>query len=210
VSNVNKCVDCSRIADGKRPIYSTVVPGDDLTGVITYGNPVANSKFHWTDEKETQLLSAWVNTGGDMLAAAKIVGAQPEAVIDHLAESTEFKAKYEASVLKKDVVQLWGMESRASGNDRVGLSMAQSKFTEFGAKSGLADRPSINPEQMRAELAQIVSSVKRSLDQQDGLRATIRVNRPVGQTNGPAADTADESVEESPVLAPPYDGSDLV
>jgi hypothetical protein len=210
VSNTQLCVDCKRQGEGKPPIYSISAPLDDLTGAPTFIHPIANSKFRWTDDKKAQLLSAWVNTGGDMLAAAKIVGCQPEHVIDLKASDSEFQAAYEVSRQKVDQVQLWSMESRGSGNDRVGLAMASAKFTEFGAKQGLADRPTINPEQARAELAQILSSLKRPFDQQDRLRAAIRANRPMGETDTPAAADADEDVEESPVLAPPYDGSDLV
>jgi hypothetical protein len=210
VSNPSLCVDCKRVADGKPAIYSATPLAIDLTGAIPYVNPLANAKFMWTDEKKSQLLSAWVNTAGDMLAAAKVVGCQPEHVIDLKASDPEFQAAYEAARLKVDEVQLWSMESRGSGNDRVGLAMAQSKFTEFGAKSGLADRPTINPEQSRAELTQILSSIKRSLDQQDGLRATIRANRGVGPPDTAATADAGARVEKPVVLAPPHDNSDLV
>ena len=104
-----------------------------------------------------------------MLAAAKVVGCQPEHVIDLKTTDPEFMAAYEAARVKVDQVQLWSMESRGSGNDRVGLAMAQSKFTEFGAKQGLADRPSINAEQSRAELANMLSSIKRTIDQRTRL-----------------------------------------
>lgn len=210
VTNPALCVDCKRVADGKPAIYGVTQLNADFIGGAPYVNPLANANFAWTDEKKSQLLSAWVNTGGDMLAAAKVVGCQPEHVIDLKASDPEFQASYEAARLKVDQVQLWSMESRGSGNDRVGLAMAQSKFTEFGAKQGLADRPTINPEQSRAELTQILSSIKRALDQQDGLRATIRANRVVGQAHAPAAAPANTSVEKPAVLAPPYDNSDLV
>jgi hypothetical protein len=210
VVNHGICVDCKRLAEGKPAIYSKTPFTDDLTGAPVYVNPIANAKFAWTDEKKQQLLSAWVNTGGDMIAAAKIVGCQPEHVIDLKASDTEFQAAYEAARVKVDQVQLWSMESRGSGNDRVGLAMAQSKFTEFGAKQGLADRPAINPEQMRAELAQILSSIKRSIAAEEGLLATIRANRKLPPSNTPAAAAADDGVEIEDVLAPSYDGSDLV
>ena len=210
VSNNAICVDCKRLAEGKPAIYSAGALTDDLTGAITHVNPIANAKFAWNDDKKSQLLSAWVNTGGDMLAAAKVVGCQPEHVIDLKANDSEFQAAYEAARVKVDQVQLWSMESRGSGNDRVGLAMAQSKFTEFGAKQGLADRPSMNAEQSRAELANMLSSIKRTIDQRARLHATIRANRGVAASDSAAAAGADEELEEPPVLAPPYDGSDLV
>jgi hypothetical protein len=210
VSNTAICVDCKRLAEGKPAIYSPGATADSLIGIPDHVNPIANSKFAWTDDKKSQLLSAWVNTGGDMIAAAKIVGCQPEHVIDLKASDPDFQAAYEAARLKVDQVQLWSMESRGSGNDRVGLAMAQSKFIEFGAKQGLADRPAINPEQMRAELANMLSSLKRSADQRERLKATIRASRGVGSTDTPAADSADAGVEIEIVLGSPYDGSDLV
>jgi hypothetical protein len=210
VKNTALCVDCKRLAEGKPAIYTPGASAESLIGLIDHVNPIANSKFAWTDDKKSQLLSAWVNTGGDMIAAAKIVGCQPEHVIDLKTSDVEFQAAYEAARMKVDQVQLWSMESRGSGNDRVGLAMAQSKFTEFGAKQGLADRPTINPEQARAELAQILSSLKRSLDQQDGLRAVIRTNRGVGPIDpAPAAD-ADKDMEVEIILGSSHDDSDLV
>jgi len=210
VSKPALCVDCKRLAEGKPAIYTPGASVESLTGFPEYVAPIAQSKFAWTDDKKQQLLSAWINTGGDMLAAAKVVGCQPEHVIDLKSSDAEFQAAYEAARLKVDQVQLWSMESRAGGNDRVGLSMAQSKFTEFGAKQGLADRPAINPEQMRAELANILSSIKRSIDAEEGLLATIRSNRKLPPSNTPAAAEADDGLEIEAVLAPPYDGSDLV
>jgi hypothetical protein len=210
VSNTAICVDCKRLGEGKPAIYTPGASAESLIGLPDHVNPIAQAKFAWTADKKTQLLSAWVNTGGDMLAAAKIVGCQPEHVIDLKVSDPEFQAAYESARLKVDQVQLWSMESRGSGNDRVGLAMAQSKFTEFGAKSGLADRPTINPEQARAELAQILSTLKRSANQRDGLRATIRANRGVGPTNpAPAAD-ANTDVEVEIILGDAHDDSDLV
>ena len=210
VSNNAICVDCKRLAEGKPAVYTPGATADSLIGLLDHVNPMANAKFAWTADKKSQLLSAWVNTGGDMIAAAKIVGCQPEHVIDLKASDPEFQADYEAARLKVDQVQLWSMESRGSGNDRVGLAMAQSKFTEFGAKQGLADRPTINPEQARAELTQMLSVLKGSIDQQERLRATIRANKSVGQTNTPATADADADVEVEIILGSTHDDSDLV
>lgn len=209
-SNPAICVDCKRIGEGKPPVYSVVTLAAELTSPQPFVNPLANAKFEWTDDKKTQLLSAWINTGGDMLAAAKIVGCQPEHVIDLKASDVDFQARYETARLKVDQVQLWSMESRANGNDRVGLAMSQSKFTEFGAKTGLADRPSINPEQMRAGLTQILSSIKRSLDQQDRLETAARANRGVGSPDTAAAVASGAGLAQPAVLARPHDNSDLV
>jgi hypothetical protein len=210
VTNTAICVDCKRLAEGKPAIYTPGAAAESLIGIPEHVNPLANAKFAWTSDKKGQLLSAWVNTGGDMLAAAKIVGCQPEHVIDLKGSDPEFQAAYEAARQKVDQVQLWSMESRGSGNDRVGLAMAQSKFTEFGAKQGLADRPAINAEQSRAELANMLSSIKRTIDQRARLHATIRANRGVAASDSATATDADAELEESLVLAPPYDGSDLV
>jgi hypothetical protein len=210
VSNNAICVDCKRLAEGKPAVYTPGATADSLIGLLDHVNPMANAKFAWTADKKSQLLSAWVNTGGDMIAAAKIVGCQPEHVIDLKASDPEFQADYEAARLKVDQVQLWSMESRGSGNDRVGLAMAQSKFTEFGAKQGLADRPTINPEQARAELTQMLSVLKGSIDQQERLRAIIRANKSVGQTNTPATADADADVEVEIILGSTHDDSDLV
>jgi hypothetical protein len=209
-SNPAICIDCKRIGEGKPPIYSVTALASDLTGAQTFVNPIADARFKWTDDKKAQLLSAWVNTGGDMLAAAKIVGCQPEHVIDLKANDPDFQARYETARLKVDQVQLWSMESRASGNDRVGLAMSQSKFTEFGAKTGLADRPAINPEQMRAGLTQLLSSLERSIGQQDRLESAAKANRAVGPPDAPAAADAGAGLAQPPVLARSHDNSDLV
>lgn len=209
-SNPGICVDCKRIGEGKPPIYSVTMLASDLTGAKPFVNPLADARFVWTDEKKSQLLSAWINTGGDMLAAVKIVGCQPEHVIDLKASDPDFQARYEAARLKVDIVQLWSMEKRAADNDRVGLAMSQSKFSEFGAKTGLADRPAINPEQMRAGLAQLLSSLRRSISQQDRLESAARAARTVGSHDTPATAASGEGVAEQGVLAHPHDNSDLV
>jgi hypothetical protein len=114
VSNPSMCIDCKRLAEGKPAIYTPGAGNGDLIGAVEYVNPLANAKFKWTADKKTQLLSAWVNTGGDMLAAAKVVGCQPEHVLDLKASDVEFQAEYEAGSVKVDQVQLWEMESRGS------------------------------------------------------------------------------------------------
>jgi hypothetical protein len=210
VSNEHKCVDCSRLGDGKPAIYSPTSAAEELTGAGTFVNPLAQANFLWTDAKKDQLLAAWINTGGDMIAACKVIGCQPLHVLKLKATDAKFLADYEAAAVQKDEVQLWNMESRAGGNDRVGLSMAQSKFSEFGAKNGLADRPAINPEQMRAGLAQLLSNVERQVDQQERLERAAAALGGVAQANTPAAAPADKGVVEPDLLAQPHDDSDLV
>jgi hypothetical protein len=210
VSNEHLCVDCKRLGEGKPAIYSPTHLAQDLTGATPYVNPLATTTFVWNDAKKDQLLAAWINTGGDMIAACKVIGCQPLHVLKLKSTDSQFLADYEAARVQVDEVQLWNMESRAGGNDRVGLSMAQSKFSEFGAKNGLADRAAINPEQMRAGLAQLLSTVERQVDQQDRLeRAAEALNR-VAQANTASAAPADAGVVEPDVLAQPHDNSDMV
>jgi hypothetical protein len=210
VSNPAVCVDCRRIGDGKTAIYSKTEFLDALTGHPVYVDPVASDRFEWTDEKKRQLLTAWINTT-DILAAAKTIGAQPSHVIDLLASDVEFKAAYEDAQRKVEQVQLWSVESRAGGgSDRLQLAMAQSKFTQFGAKTGLADRPTVNTEQARAELTQLLSVAKRALAQRARLESVARTSRSVGRTDIPAADSAGTDVEKPALLGQPHDNSDLV
>jgi hypothetical protein len=210
VSNHGRCVDCARLADGLPAIYAKSQHVDELTGEAVYVDPVASEKFDWTSEKKRQVLVAWINLR-DLLAAIKVIGAQPVHLLELLAVDAEFKAAYEDAQRKVDQVQLWAMESSAAGgSDRVALAMASSKFTQFGAKTGLADRPTVNSEQARAELTQLLSVARRSLAQRTRLSAAARTNGSVGRADGPAADSADADVEEPALLGPPHDDSDLV
>jgi hypothetical protein len=210
VVNHALCVDCKRLAEGKPPIYTTAPFIDDLTGATTYINPVASDKFAWTDDNKRQLLTAWINTT-DILAAAKTIGAQPSHVIDLLASDADFKADYEDAQRKVEQVQLWAVESRAGGgSDRLQLAMAQSKFTQFGAKTGLADRPTVNSEQARAELTQLLSAAKRTVAQRAGLAAAARASRGVGRADGSATAPAGADMEKPALLGQSHDNSDLV
>jgi hypothetical protein len=210
VSNPARCVDCARVMDGKPAIYPKTTFAESLIGSPEYVAPIASDKFEWSDDKKRQLLTAWINTT-DILAAAKAIGAQPSHVIDLLASNVDFKADYEDAQRKVEQVQLWSVESRAGGgSDRLQLAMAQSKFTQFGAKSGLADRPTINSEQARAELTQLLSTARRTAASRAGLAAAARASRGLGRADGPTAAPAGADMEKPSLLGQSHDNSDLV
>jgi hypothetical protein len=210
VSNHARCVDCARVADGLKPIYPGTSFTDDLTGNPVYVDPVARPDFEWTDTKKRQLLDAWINTTS-FPAAITVIGAQPKHVLDILETDAVFKADYEAARTKMEQVQLWNMEGAAAGgSDRMQLAMGANKFTQFGAKTGLAGRPIVNSEQARAELTQLLSSARRTLAQRTGLADAARASRSVGRINVPAADSAGKPVERPAVLGQSHEHCDLV
>jgi hypothetical protein len=210
ISNHARCIDCARVADGLKPIYPGTSFVDDLTGNPMYVDPVARPEFDWTDTKKRQLLDAWINTTSFPTAIEKI-GAQPKHVLDLLETDAVFKADYEAARTKMEQVQLWNMEGAAAGgSDRMQLAMGANKFTQFGAKTGVAGRPTVNSEQARAELTQLLSSARRTLAQRAGLADAARASRSLGRPNAAAADPAGKPLEGSAVLGQPYEHCDLV
>jgi hypothetical protein len=210
VSNPAICVDCHRIGAGKPPIYPRTEFTDDLTGQPIYVDPRASDRFAWTESLKGQFLTAWINTTS-IPKALNLIKAQPTHLIDLLERDAQFKAEYEAAERKVSLVQQWSLEGEAAdGSDRVKLALGSNKFASFGAKTGLAGRPTVNAEEARAELAQILRTARQSLDQRERLAAVARANGALARSDGAPAAAADDLVEESAVLGPPYDNSDLV
>jgi hypothetical protein len=210
VSNHFRCVDCARIADGKPAIYGVSQHVDELTGTPVYVDPLASDKFEWTAEKERQFLHSWANSGGDFLKACAVIGAQPMDVITRKRTNPEFDAAYADARLNVDEVQLLSMEGRAGSSDRIALAQASSKFTQFGAKTGLAGRPAINSEQARAGLAKLISDTRKSIAQRARLSAGAGNTGNLGRPDRPAADAAGATVAGPALLEPSHDHSDLV
>lgn len=210
VSNPGACIDCRRLGDGKPPIYPKTQYTDDLTGNPVYVSPIAESDFNWTPSIRQQFLTAWVNTAS-IPKALQAVHAMPSHLIDLLEGDAEFKAEYEAAERKVTLVQQWNLEGDAAdGSDRVKLALGANKFASFGAKTGLAGRPTLNAEEAREELAQILRTARQSLDQRERLAAVARANGALARSNSSAAAAANGDVEESDLLGPTYDNSDLV
>jgi hypothetical protein len=210
VSNQAACIDCRRLGEGKPAIYPRTEFIDDLTGAPVYVDPRASDKFTWTAEAKRQFLHSWINTTS-IPRALEIIKAQPTHLIDLLERDAEFKAEYEAAERKVSLVQQWSLEGEASvGSDRLKLAMGSNKFASFGAKNGLAGRPTVNAEEARAELAQILRTARQSLDQRARLESVARANGALAGLNRAAAAAADDNVEESSVLGQTFDNSDLV
>lgn len=212
VTNPSACVDCRRLGDGKLPIYPKTEFVDDLTGNPVYVAPVASGKFDWTDEKKKQLLRAWVNTR-NFLKACETIGCQPTDALALLRSDPVFKADYEAAEQDVALVQLWATEGvAANGDTRTNLAMAQNKFPQFGAKTGLAGRPAVNSEQIRAEFTQLLSALDRSIAQEERLQSIAGVSgaKAAGAPDSPTAGAVAGDVEESAVLASPHENCDLV
>lgn len=212
VTNPSACVDCRRLGDGKLPIYPKTEFVDELTGNPVYVPPVASDRFDWTDDKKKQLLRAWVNTR-NFLKACEVIGAQPADALTLLRTDPVFKADYEAAEQDVALVQLWATEgAAANGDTRTALAMASNKFPQFGAKTGLAGRPAVNSEQVRAELTQLLSAIDRSIAQSERLESIASATGPqtVGVPDTAAASPAAGAVEEPALLASSHDHSDLV
>jgi hypothetical protein len=210
VSNPSICVDCRRIGEGKPAIYPKTQFVDDLTGQPVFVDPRASDDFSWTPSIRRQFLTSWINTAS-IPKALTIIKAQPTHLIDLLEKDAEFKAEYEAAERKVSLVQQWSLEGEAAdGSDRLKLAMGSNKFASFGAKTGLASRPTLNAEEARAELAQILRSARQSLDQRERLAAVARANGALARSNSAPAAAADDHVEEPALLGPAYDNSDLV
>jgi hypothetical protein len=216
VSNPYRCVDCARIADGRPPIYGKSV-NDDLISAPTeapaYLDAALRMNFRWDDEKWRQFRVAYVNVG-DVTAALKLMGAQPNDLITLLRDSPEHSAEFDLTRRDVDQVFLWKAEGSAVGGDsRAMLSRAGAQFPDrFGTRgqSGLASEPYVSPDKAVAELAKLLRSVEESLNQQDALGAAKPADRkvaaPVASPTPPAAD----AVEEDVLLARALDASDLV
>lgn len=210
VSNPAICVDCRRLGDGKPAIYPKTEFIDDLTGQPVFVDPRASDRFVWNPGVKQQFLSSWINTTS-IPKALEIIRAQPTHLLDLLERDAEFKAEYESAERKVSLVQQWSLEGEAAiGSDRLKLAMGSNKFASFGAKTGLANRPTVNAEEARAELAQILRTARQSLDQRDRLAAVARANGALAGTNRATAATADDNVEESSLLGQTHDNSDLV
>lgn len=210
VSSPSICVDCRRIGDGKLAIYPQTQYVDDLTGTPIYVDPRANVDFQWTPALREQFLTSWINTTS-ILTALNVIKAQPTHLLALLERDADFKAEYEAAEQKVTLVQQWTLEGEAAGgSDRLKIAMGSNKFASFGAKIGLAGRPSVNSEEARAELAQILRTASQSLDQRERLAAVARANAVVERTNSAPAVAADHKLEESDLLGPTHDNSDLV
>ena len=216
VSNPYRCIDCARIADGKLAIYGKN-PNDDLISESVeppaFLEPALRMNFRWTEENWRQFRVAYVNVG-DVPAALKLVGAQPNDLITLLRDSPEHAAEFELTRRDVDQVFLWKAEGSAvSGDSRAMLSRAGAQFPDrFGTRgqSGLASEPYVSPDKAVAELAKLLRSSTEALDQQDALGAAKPADRPVANTNTSAAVPATDDVEESVLLGPPLDNSDLV
>lgn len=210
VTNPSICTDCRRVADGRAPIYPRTEFVDDLTGVPVYVDPVASAVFQWTPTIRQQFLTAWINTAS-IPKALTVIKAQPAHLLDLLERDGDFKAEYEAAERKVSLVQQWNLEGDAAdGSDRVKLALGSNKFPSFGAKTGLSGRPTLNAEEARAELAQILRSARQSLDQRERLAAAARANRAMGGAAGADTAPADADVAEPNLLGPTHDNSDLV
>jgi hypothetical protein len=210
VSNPAICIDCARVGDGKHTIYPTVNHVDDLTGTVMFVDPRADARFNWTDEIKRQFLNSWINTTS-IPKALTVVKAQYTHLINLLKTDASFKAEFEAAEREVELVQEWELQGDAAGgSDSIKLAMGKSKFESFGAKRGLVDRPIVNSEDARAELAQLLLSVERTIAGPARLRAICDAAQGVGQNPQSKPDGSAEDMEEPAVLASPYDGSDLV
>lgn len=216
VKNPYRCTDCARIQDGKLPIYGGESHEDLISGAVTaktYADPLIRTDFRWDDEKFRVFGVAYVNSGSVEKALA-LVGAQFSDLILELRNNPLRAAEYERVRIDVDQVFLWRAEASAqTGSDRAMLAHAGAISPDrFGSRAqrGMDQPAYVNPDKARAELAQLLSSLDRSLAQTAGLGAAKGAHPTVGSAaNSPTAAAAG-SVEEADLLAPPHDHSDLV
>lgn len=216
VSNVHRCIDCARIADGKLPIYGERSNEDLISSAVTaktYTDPLVNTNFRWDDEKFRVFGIAYVNSG-NVETALKLVGATPNDLITELRNNPQRAAEFDRLKIDVDQVFLWRAEGSAqAGSDRAMLAHAGAISPDrFGSRAqrGLDAPAYVNPEKARAELTQLLSSLDRSLAQTAGLGSAKKPADGVGQTNTSPAAPADPPVEAAVLLAPSHDNSDLV
>lgn len=215
VTNTYKCVDCSRIADGKLPIYGGR-PNEDLiseaVNQIPLQDPTLKTDFRWHAENWRQFGVAYINNGS-VEKALQLIGAQPYDLIIELRANPERAADFDALRADVDQVFLWKAEGSAvSGSDRTMLARASASFPDrFGkSQSGLDTQPYVNPDKAVAELAQLLRTAQQSLAERAALGKPRTSSPTVADPNTGAAPDAGGDVEETVLLGPPLDNSDLV
>lgn len=163
LKNHAQCVDCTRIQNGKRPIY-TAGSVDDLIGPAPEAvKPVANAVFVWSEAKKQQFFTAYVNTCA-VPKALEAIGAQMSHLIAVRRENSAFREemdRLEATDIRQ--AQFYRAEAAALESERMQTLQAQRRFPDHfgtGVRNDLG-RPDVGtPEQIDAEFAQLIRGAR--------------------------------------------------